>query len=87
MPQKLHTAEMRGHAAHLTQETKHSPQKIPGVMRPKAAAEYLGMGLSTLWRRSKQDPDFPKPFKLGPRTTCFNTTDVVAFLNRMQEVQ
>lgn len=87
MPQKLHTAEMCGHAAQLTQETKHSPQKIPAVMRPKAAAEYLGMGLSTVWRRAKEDPDFPKPVKLGPRTTCFYTTDIVSFLDRQQETR
>jgi prophage regulatory protein len=38
-------------------------------IRPKEAAKKLGIGLSTLWLKIKNDPDFPKPFKLGPNTT------------------
>jgi prophage regulatory protein len=41
------------------------------AIRPAQASEKLGIGLSTLWLKAKNDPDFPKPFKLGPRTTIF----------------
>lgn len=40
-------------------------------LRPAKAADKLDMGLSTLWLRAKTDPGFPKPIKLGPRTTIF----------------
>ncbi|MBX9901627.1 MAG: hypothetical protein K2Y28_12665 [Burkholderiaceae bacterium] len=39
------------------------------VLRPGPAAEYLSIGLSTFWLKSKTDPTFPKLFKTGPRTT------------------
>lgn len=39
------------------------------VSRPKDTASRLGIGLSTFWYLVKNDPEFPKPFKLGPRTT------------------
>ncbi|WP_244125353.1 helix-turn-helix transcriptional regulator [Burkholderia gladioli] len=54
------------------------------TMRPKAAAAYLSIGESTLWRRSKQEPDFPKPRKMGPRTTVFYTAELDAYLASLQ---
>ena len=45
-------------------------------LRPKAAAEFLGIGVSTLWRWSKGRNDFPKARKLGPRCTVFNTIEL-----------
>ncbi len=41
------------------------------ALRPAKAAEKLGIGLSTLWAKSKTQPNFPKPVKTGPRTTIF----------------
>lgn len=41
------------------------------ALRPKKAAEKLAIGLSTLWAKAKNDPDFPKPVKLSPGTTVF----------------
>lgn len=41
----------------------------PAVLRPKAAAQYLGIGLTTLWGKLNSnspyfDESFPRPFKL-----------------------
>lgn len=38
-------------------------------LRPRKAAEFLGIGESTLWRYIKEQPGFPRPRKLGPRMT------------------
>jgi predicted DNA-binding transcriptional regulator AlpA len=38
-------------------------------LRPRQAAAYLGMGESTLWAKSKTDPDFPPLIRLSPRIT------------------
>jgi predicted DNA-binding transcriptional regulator AlpA len=31
----------------------------------------LGISVATGWRRSKDDPDFPKLIQLGPQMRCF----------------
>ncbi|KJJ95051.1 regulatory protein [Burkholderiaceae bacterium 26] len=49
-------------------------------LRPPKAAEKLGIGLSTLWARAKNDPEFPRPVKLGPATTVFLEHELDAYL-------
>lgn len=48
-------------------------------MRPRQAAQFLGIGESTLWRFIKERPDFPKPIKLGARTTVLVRSQLVAW--------
>lgn len=50
------------------------------ALRPAKAAEKLGMGLSTLWLKAKNEPNFPKPFKAGPRITLFLEQELDAYL-------
>lgn len=38
------------------------------LLKPKQAAEYLGMSESTLWRLYEKNPRFPRPIKLGGST-------------------
>ncbi|MBF24793.1 MAG: hypothetical protein CML18_14780 [Pusillimonas sp.] len=52
------------------------------ALRPRAAAQYVGFGLSTLWKRAKDDPTFPQPRKLSPRITAWMRDDLDAFLAR-----
>ncbi len=47
--------------------------------RPKAAAELLGIGLSTFWRFAKERADFPKPRKLSARCTVFDVAELIAW--------
>lgn len=47
--------------------------------RPKAAAELLGIGLSTFWRFAKERADFPKPRKLSSRCTVFDVAELIAW--------
>ena len=53
-----------------------------GVFRIKQAAQYLGMGESTLWRKAKTDPDFPQPIKLSERVTAWRVADLEAYIER-----
>jgi predicted DNA-binding transcriptional regulator AlpA len=48
-----------------------APPNTIRCLRPAAVANKLGIALSSLWIKVKQEPDFPRPFKLGPRTTAF----------------
>jgi len=50
------------------------------ALRPAAAAQKLGIGVSTLWAKVKKEPDFPRPIKTGPRTTIFIEHDLDAWL-------
>lgn len=51
--------------------------RINPSIRPKEAAEYLGIGISTLWRWVKNRDDFPMPRKLSPRCTVFSTEELM----------
>ena len=48
-------------------------------LRPKEAAKYLGVGLSTVWHYAKQNKI--KPIKLSDRVTIFKKEDLDAFIN------
>src|ERR1700693_2143569 len=52
------------------------------AIRPTKAADTLGIGLSTLWLKCSSDPDFPRPFKTGPRTTVFYQHELEEYLAR-----
>lgn len=47
--------------------------------RPKAAADLLGIGTSTIWRWVRERPSFPKPRKLSSRCTVFDVAELVAW--------
>ena len=44
------------------------------MYRPKEAAEYLGIGLSTVWLYSKQGK--LKPIKLSEKVTVFSIDEI-----------
>lgn len=54
----------------------------PAALRPRDAAAYVGVGISTMWNRAKKDPTFPKPRKLGPCTTVWMRQELDAYLDR-----
>jgi prophage regulatory protein len=55
--------------------------QVSKSLRPKQAAEFLGIGLSSLWRRLKEEPDFPRPRKLSQRVTFFLESELVEWRN------
>tara|TARA_B110000503_G_scaffold65321_1_gene102696 strand:- start:266 stop:463 length:198 start_codon:yes stop_codon:yes gene_type:complete len=53
-----------------------------GYLRVNAVAEYLDMGVSTIWAWSdKQVDGFPQPRKLSPRVTVWKKSDIDAWIN------
>lgn len=48
-------------------------------LRPRHAAEFLGIAESTFWRWVKEREGFPTPIKLGPRTTVFPLDKLTAW--------
>lgn len=53
--------------------------KIRHALRPKLAAEKLGISLNTLWCWHRERPSFPRGIKLGPGTTVFWEDELEAF--------
>jgi predicted DNA-binding transcriptional regulator AlpA len=51
-----------------------------GALRPRAAAQYLGIGESSLWARIKNETGFPQPIPLGPRMTVLLRSELDAYL-------
>ncbi len=58
---------------------------VPAVLRPTQAAAYIGASVPTFWRRIKEDPTFPRPFKVGPNSTAVMRADLDAWLKAKQE--
>jgi prophage regulatory protein len=48
-------------------------------VRPKQAAEMLGVGSATIWRWIKERPDFPQPRRLSARCTVFDSRELLAW--------
>jgi prophage regulatory protein len=51
-------------------------------LRPSQAAEKLGIGLSSLWAKAKNESGFPQPVKLGPATTVFIEHELDAYVEK-----
>lgn len=41
------------------------------ALRLKAVASKLGVSTSAIWKWTKEDPQFPKPFKLSEKATAW----------------
>ena len=50
------------------------------ALRPAAAARKLGIGLSTLWKKIKTDPTFPRPIAIASRITVLMESDLDEYL-------
>lgn len=60
----------------MTRTTMNNPAPC---MRPKEAAAFLGCGISTLWRWTKQGL-LPEPQRIGARFTYWRREDLEAFI-------
>lgn len=51
-------------------------------LRPAEAAQFIGIGLSTLWRYRKnhETTGFPQPKKVSDRVTVFKRADLEAWV-------
>ena len=59
-----------------------------GYLRANAVAEYLDMGVSTIWAWSdKQVNGFPQPRKLSPRVTVWKKSDIDAWVDRNENAK
>lgn len=50
------------------------------VLRPAQLAKKFSVSVPTVYRRVRQDPHFPQPFKLSERVTGFYEDEADAYL-------
>lgn len=60
----------------------HIVRQSRRVVLLSKSAERFGMSLSTIWEKSRRDPEFPRAFKLSPRKTCFFEDEINDYLER-----
>jgi prophage regulatory protein len=54
-------------------------QKMKIYLNVKQAAARYGEDPSTVWRRLKADPTFPKPKRFGPQTLRWSIAELEAW--------
>lgn len=50
------------------------------ALRIPEVRNRTGLSNATIWRKLKQDPTFPKPFKLGANSTVWDAGEITAWL-------
>ena len=55
------------------------------VLRPADAARLLGISKATLYSWSRSRPDFPRKIKIGPRSSGWLRSELLAWLERQRD--
>lgn len=50
------------------------------ILRADQVAEKFGMGKATVWRKAKEEPDFPKPVKVSAKITGWVESEVDRYI-------
>lgn len=51
-------------------------------VRPKDACRFLGITATTIWRWTRERPEFPKPIKLGTVVTVWSVAELEEFVSQ-----
>ncbi|HHY49654.1 MAG TPA: AlpA family phage regulatory protein [Alphaproteobacteria bacterium] len=52
------------------------------ILRVKAVAERIGYAVPSVWRKAKDEADFPKPVRIGPKCTGWIESEVDDYVAR-----
>ncbi len=55
------------------------------ILRPKDAADLLGVSRSTLYHWAKNDPSFPARIQIGPRSTGWFLHELLSWLEARRD--
>jgi len=64
----------------MTQPTNEAS----GTLRVRQVADFLAIGISSVWRLAKIEPTFPKPFRLSPRVTVWSAEELASYVRARQ---
>ncbi len=54
-----------------------------GFLRLNQILEFIPIGKSTWWYKTKNDPDWPQPVKLGPKITVWRAESIHQLINKL----
>jgi len=52
------------------------------ILRVKSVADRLGYAVPSIWRKAKDEADFPQPVRIGPKCTGWVEAEVDAYIRR-----
>lgn len=69
-----------------TKKTKQPQPHSDGYVRPKQAADILGVTVRTVWNwvNARKDEGFPRPIPLSKRVTVFPRAEIVSFAEKQK---
>jgi prophage regulatory protein len=62
-------------------QTKHESTPSRAI-RLEEVVHLTGASRPTIWRWSRNDPTFPKPFKLSDAITCWDASEISQWLQQ-----
>lgn len=55
-------------------------EKARRVLKLATVCDMLDASKSSIWRWLREDPSFPRPFKLGPQLTVWDAVEIEAWI-------
>ena len=65
----------------MSQVTQAQGNRVAAILRPDAAAAYLGISKNTLYRWLREKPTFPRLIKIGERCSGWRGAELDAWLD------
>lgn len=62
---------------------KAESKELPRLLRVKEVAAMLGMSKASVWRKVREEEDFPKNFRLSAKMTVWSEHEVVAYIKNI----
>jgi predicted DNA-binding transcriptional regulator AlpA len=67
--------------------TESQPHKLTRAVRLPRVGDITGDSRSTTWRRVRDDPSFPRPFKLSAGTTVWDEGEILDWIESKKAQQ
>ena len=77
-PQATHAAQDRKRGA--SPQPLHAAQIADALLTLRTAAAVAGLSETTIYRKAKEDPTFPRLIRMGRRCTRIRAGDLTAWL-------
>ena len=62
---------------------KAESKELPRLLRVKEVATMLGMSKASVWRKAREEEDFPKKFRLSAKMTVWSEHEVAAYIKKI----
>jgi predicted DNA-binding transcriptional regulator AlpA len=72
---------MEAKLQHVRSEVTGRAVRLPGV------CDLTGVSRTTIWRWVKDDPSFPKPFRLSAAVTCWDEDEILEWITSKKDAR